>query len=163
MLSFYFSYQSIESSTNQQTFTNNEKHFPEDDEIVRDIVTINPHPYSPPLSSSSSRLISSSSTSSSNSSTSTVLLASQSSTIIPNSQSKSTSVSHLPRPVITTVNSSIKPSSRLKVPTKTIPLTSKLKAPSTINTKPTPLQRKPIGITNHQSSTTMNKLSQQQV
>ena len=136
-----------------------EKHLPEDDddELLRDVVTINPHPYSPPLSSSSSHhLISSSSTTSSNSSTSTVLLKSEAPAVKP----PPPSVSQLPKR-LTSISTS-----RLKVPTAT----SKIRAPATTatpNAKTTKTMinsttsslRKPSTINgNNQSSAMTNSL-----
>ena len=150
-----------------------------DDESISDVVTINPHTHSPPLSSSSHRQISSSSTSSSTSSASTVLLGnknrtppnapstiSQPSTNGHSVKNETKPISQLPKRLPAAANVS-----RLKQPTKSIPTTSKLKAPSTTITKsikpmitnnsavPTTSVRKPAGVANHSSTLTNNMIN----
>ncbi|UJR38330.1 hypothetical protein I4U23_031000 [Adineta vaga] len=162
----------------------------EDQETTNDVVTINPHTYSPP----SHRLNSSSSSSSTVSSASTVLLSQNTISILPIStqttngnltKNNNKSVSQLPKRTIsnTATATTTITTSRLKQPTKNVASSSKLKPPSSTISKPlksmftnnsssvtpspmaTSSIRKPTGITNHSSTLSnnvVNKTTQHQ-
>jgi len=138
---FRYSYHSVEPPVHITNDFISYNYHDEDDETIRDVVTVNPHTHSPP----SQRLISSSSSSSTASSASTVLLSHNNVPTTSNitkkppntngnlTKTNNKTVSQLPKRTITTPTIN---ASRLKQPSKIVPSSSKLKPPSSTITKP---------------------------